>query len=138
MEDGLAYGDPALVAAAPPVTFGLGTSALWDRGERELRRLGRRLAREGVSRVLVAGHADGTGTCAVNDALALARARAVAGALVRGGLPRRALTVVGLGARRPLDFATTPEADARNRRVEIFIPAPDPAPTSTEAPSGGS
>ena len=69
--------------------------------------------------VLLRGHSDSAGEEGYNEYLSLQRARAAQEFLVAMGVARDRITVVGLGAREPVDPADTPEARARNRRVEI-------------------
>jgi outer membrane protein OmpA-like peptidoglycan-associated protein len=84
-------------------------------------RLARQLRREKPARIVLIGHADHDGACRHNDALARRRAHAVRRALMASGVRRGTIEVAGLGERRPLDFATTAEAHALNRRVEILV-----------------
>lgn len=70
--------------------------------------------------VLLRGHSDQRGDDTNNDQLSLQRANAVREFLVSAGIPRARLAVEGAGARHPLDPADTPDARARNRRVEIL------------------
>lgn len=86
-------------------------------------------------RVRVEGHADDRGGAAKNQALSLARATAVSRFLMQNGVPEAALTVVGHGREKPLDTGKTPEAHARNRRVELnpIEPPPTPPPGGIDA-----
>lgn len=70
--------------------------------------------------VLLRGHSDQRGDDTNNDQLSLQRANAVREFLVSAGIPRARIAVEGVGARQPLDPADTPDARARNRRVEIL------------------
>ena len=76
--------------------------------------------------ILVEGHTDSIGTDAANDLLSLRRAEAVRVWLMAHGIPPGAITVDGIGKRRPLEPNTLPNgADnpagrARNRRVELI------------------
>ncbi len=79
----------------------------------------------------IVGHTDAVGGDEANDALSLARARAVEAALVARGLTVP-VEVVGMGERQPvapnetIEGADDPSGRARNRRVEIVIPEPAP------------
>ena len=84
-------------------------------------RLANELRELSPGRVVVIGHADNEGTCTYNDTLGLKRAEAVKLQLVKAGIAPERIRAVTLGKRRPLDFSSTPEADALNRRVEILV-----------------
>jgi OOP family OmpA-OmpF porin len=67
------------------------------------------------------GHADEVGTEEYNLSLSERRAQAVADYMVEAGLGADIMTVKGFGESMPLAEGDTPEAHARNRRVEIGI-----------------
>jgi len=67
----------------------------------------------------IEGHTDSVGSASANDALSLARARAVVDALVARGADRRLLTAVGHGARQPVASNDDDRGRARNRRVTV-------------------
>jgi outer membrane protein OmpA-like peptidoglycan-associated protein len=67
----------------------------------------------------VGGHAYSSGTDAINDPLAEARARAVINYLVGRGVDATRLSARGYGSTRPVADNATPKGRARNRRVEI-------------------
>ena len=120
----LAYGDEALTLAGPPVQFGQGEVSLRAPMIDQVNQVASALVRDGVRQILVAGHTDGSGTCADNDTVGLRRADAVARALVRRGVPEEAIEIVSLGPRRPVDFSSSEAAAALNRRVEIWVVRP--------------
>jgi outer membrane protein OmpA-like peptidoglycan-associated protein len=70
-------------------------------------------------RVVLRGFADERGTREFNQWLSLRRAEAVAEFCQRAGIAADRITSTGQGAAQPLDGTGTPEALARNRRVEI-------------------
>lgn len=74
-----------------------------------------------AAQIVVIGHTDRCGPVAYNDALSLRRAIAVRNALVAIGVPRRAISVAGRGAREPAVAAVNGIYEPRNRRVEIKI-----------------
>ncbi len=76
-----------------------------------------------VFRFEVAGHTDLSGSPQRNQRLSEARAATVRDYLVGKGVAEGSLVAVGHGATRPLDLARTPEADARNRRIEFTVAA---------------
>jgi OOP family OmpA-OmpF porin len=82
---------------------------------------------EGV-RIQIAGHADPLGNPAANKSLSEARAQAIRGYLVQGGMNPKNLTAVGMGAAQPVittcGKTVTPEAIAcnkPNRRVVVGV-----------------
>jgi outer membrane protein OmpA-like peptidoglycan-associated protein len=71
------------------------------------------------------GHADEIGSAEYNQVISRQRATMVAAFLADSlGVPKEALFVQGFGKNRPEDPASTEEARARNRRVEIRITLP--------------
>ena len=71
--------------------------------------------------ITVYGHTDDVGSDAYNLELSGRRAQAVRTHLVEAGVPPEIITTRGYGKRSPLVEGTTPEARAKNRRVEIGI-----------------
>ena len=73
----------------------------------------------------VDGHADkqpiGTSTFASNWELSAARAINVVKLLILDGVPASHLAATGFGDNQPLDTANTPEAYAKNRRIELRL-----------------
>jgi chemotaxis protein MotB len=72
----------------------------------------------------VDGHADRqpiTGRFASNWELSASRAITVVKLLVAEGIPANRLAATGFGDNQPLDPADTPEAYARNRRIELRL-----------------
>lgn len=74
----------------------------------------------------VDGHTDsipltGTGRYRDNWELSAARAIAVVKFLIENGVPSERLVAAGFGEFQPLDPADTPEARARNRRIELKL-----------------
>ena len=105
---------------------------LTARGETEIRNLARVLLQ--ISRRIPAdvgwvlrvdGHADRqpirTARFANNWELSAARAIAVAQLLIQEGLPANRVAATAFGDTQPLDAADTPEAYARNRRIELRL-----------------
>jgi chemotaxis protein MotB len=72
----------------------------------------------------VDGHADRqptTGRFASNWELSASRAITVVKLLVAEGIPANRLAATGFGDNQPLDPADTPEAYAKNRRIELRL-----------------
>ncbi|MFO1401275.1 MAG: OmpA family protein [Steroidobacteraceae bacterium] len=69
--------------------------------------------------VRIEGHTDSSGDAGANEALSLARATAVRGALVRRGLDAARLLAEGFGAQRPIADNATAAGRLVNRRIEF-------------------
>lgn len=72
-------------------------------------------------RIEIAGHTDLSGSPSRNLLLSEDRATAVRNYLVEQGVSAETLSAAGYGDTRPLDPERTPEADARNRRIEFTV-----------------
>jgi hypothetical protein len=93
--------------------------------------------RTGTARITVTGHTDTSGSAAYNLELSRRRAEAVAGELVRQGVPATEIATVGRGEEDLLVPTADGVREPRNRRVEIVVPQPPaaaPAPAA-EAPA---
>ncbi|MFI6735969.1 OmpA family protein [Nonomuraea sp. NPDC050451] len=119
------------------VLFAVNQARLTARAKAVLARTAKLIDSSPGSTVQVEGHADSTGTDAVNDPLSQRRAQAVRGALsalvTRQGVEFQAK---GYGSRRPLYSNDTDEGRRRNRRVTVTFAKPQaaagqPAPTSS-------
>ncbi len=102
--------------ATVKVLFASNSATVTAEGGESLERLAPCL---GEGRYEVAGHADSSGTDAINDPLARARAEAVARVLAGRGVDATRLEAKGYGSAHPLVDNATLEGRARNRRVEI-------------------
>jgi len=71
--------------------------------------------------IKVHGHTDDVGSDAYNRELSERRAQAVRDYLVEAGISSTIITTKGYGKSKPLVTAKTPEARAKNRRVEVEI-----------------
>jgi len=82
--------------------------------------------------VTIIGHTDSTGTDAINNPLSLNRAASTRDYLSAKGVPTSRIAIDGRGSREPLVANDTAANRAKNRRVEIFVaePAPAPAPAN--------
>ena len=69
----------------------------------------------------VAGHTDGDGEDAFNQALSEKRAQAVVDYLVKAGLPPSRFTAVGYGSTQPVAGNDTDQGKAQNRRIEFLV-----------------
>ena len=74
-------------------------------------------------RIRIEGHTDDVGTDAYNMDLSRRRAKSVMRYLVSKSISSRRLSFIGYGERQPLVRSQSPEARAKNRRVEFIITA---------------
>ena len=83
----------------------------------------------------VAGHTDAQGNDAYNQRLSEERANAVVAALVERGIPTSRLAPKGYGETKPLDPGSSPDALAKNRRIEFGVSAAAAA-AAADKPAG--
>jgi OOP family OmpA-OmpF porin len=69
----------------------------------------------------IAGHTDGDGEDAYNQALSEKRAQAVMDYLVKAGLPADRFTATGYGSTQPIAGNDTDEGKAQNRRIDFVV-----------------
>jgi len=69
----------------------------------------------------IAVHSDSLGSEKMNLALTEQRAKSIVDALVSRGIATARVRAMGYGEYCPIDSATTPEARANNRRVEVLV-----------------
>jgi len=114
--------------------FDSGKAQLKPGSAASLNELGQLLRDNSQLRIELIGHTDDVGAADANQALSLARAQAVAAALIaeQGIAPDR-LQASGKGASQPLSPATDEVARARNRRVEIVAAQAGAQPQATQA-----
>ena len=74
-----------------------------------------------TANIEVAGHTDGDGEDAFNQALSQKRAQTVVDYLVKAGLPASRFTAVGYGSTQPVAGNDTDEGKAQNRRIEFLV-----------------
>jgi OmpA-OmpF porin, OOP family len=74
-----------------------------------------------AANIEIAGHTDGDGEDAFNQALSEKRAQAVADYLVKAGLAADRFTAVGYGSTQPIAANDTDEGKAQNRRIEFLV-----------------
>jgi OmpA-OmpF porin, OOP family len=69
----------------------------------------------------IAGHTDGDGDAAFNQALSEKRAQAVMDYLVKAGLAADRFTATGYGSTQPVAGNDTDDGKAQNRRIEFVV-----------------
>ena len=78
--------------------------------------------------VSIVGYTDSTGSDAINNPLSVNRAASTRDYLASRGVGSNRVSIDGRGSREPIDSNDTAAGRARNRRVEIFVAEPAPAP----------
>jgi outer membrane protein OmpA-like peptidoglycan-associated protein len=81
-----------------------------------------------ATNVTIVGHTDSTGNDAINDPLSVNRASSTRNYLTARGVSQGRIAINGQGSRQPIADNNTVEGRAKNRRVEIFVAEPAPAP----------
>ena len=119
---------PAPVAAPAPaparsylVFFDWDKSTLTDRARQIIKEAADNSTRVQYTRIDVNGYTDTSGTPQYNQGLSVRRAQAVAGELVRNGVPRNAISIQGFGDTHLLVPTGQGVREPQNRRVEIII-----------------
>jgi len=113
---------------APDVTlsadalFAINSAELGPDARRELSGLAEQIrGRTDLARIFIAGHADITGSDAINDPLSQRRADSVADYLVSQGIDRGLIQTRGYGSRQPVASNQTVDGRRQNRRVEVTL-----------------
>lgn len=118
------------------VYFPLGRTALDSTAEATITSAKQEYDRTGSTHITVVGHTDTSGTAALNQRLSERRAKVVADALERMGVPRSAISESGVGENDLAVQTGQGVREAQNRRTEITVIAPPPPPPAPapEAP----
>lgn len=103
------------------IYFDTGKYELRDESTPELRRLKHFLTVNPNVKVEISGHTDNTGNLEHKKELSLRRATRVRDWLLKNGIPGSNMQVAGYGMERPIADEDTPEARAKNRRVEVEV-----------------
>ncbi|WGI24168.1 TolC family outer membrane protein [Halomonas alkaliantarctica] len=113
---------------APDITlsadalFPINSAELGTDTRQELARLAADInARNDIARVFIAGHADNTGSDAINGPLSQQRADSVARFFADQGVEPTLIQTEGYGSNRPIASNDTVEGRGQNRRVEITL-----------------
>ena len=132
---GVAISKSGGIQATVPFALGVGDK-IDAKTDQVLKELAKGLAGK-TGPVYVDGHSDNSPVGSIearkkytdNLGLSMARAAAVARALVAAGVPAKNLVVRGWGSERPVAPNDTRAGRAKNRRVDVsFVPAPPPKP----------
>jgi OmpA-OmpF porin, OOP family len=119
---------PAAVAAPAPVAarsylvfFDWDKATLTARARQIIREAAENSTRVAYTRIDVNGYTDTSGSPRYNMGLSLRRARAVAGELVRNGVPENAISIQGFGQTNLLVPTGPGVREPQNRRVEVVL-----------------
>jgi OmpA-OmpF porin, OOP family len=119
---------PAPVAAPAPaparsylVFFDWDKANLTDRARQIIKEAADNSTRVQYTRIDVNGYTDTSGSPKYNQGLSVRRAQAVAGELVRDGVPRNAIGIQGFGDTHLLVSTGPGVREPQNRRVEIVM-----------------
>jgi outer membrane protein OmpA-like peptidoglycan-associated protein len=119
---------PAPVAAPAPaparsylVFFDWDQATLTTRAQQIIKEAADNSTKVQYTRIDVNGYTDTSGTPQYNQGLSMRRAQAVAGELVRDGVPRNAIGIQGFGETHLLVPTGAGVREPQNRRVEIVI-----------------
>ena len=104
------------------ILFGSALDALDAAGQAKIRRLADTFQKIGITRLIVEGHTDNTGSKQYNDRLAQRRAASIATVLDENGIPYDSITQRSFGSTRPVADNATAEGRMQNRRVVIIVP----------------
>jgi len=118
-----------LPAAGQPLAVILFAEGSTSLSERDMAALGNvaQVQRQQGGRLRVIGHASDRATTAgadrdaVDQQISMARAQAVAGALIRLGAAQGSISLAGVGSQLPVASEATAAGEAANRRVEVFL-----------------
>jgi OmpA family len=116
------------------VFFALDQATLTEADRRMISQAVDEYRRTGAARIVATGHTDTSGSASYNLELSLRRAEVVANELVRQGVPATDITTVGQGEEDLLVPTADGVREPRNRRVQIVVWQPPPAPVAEAAP----
>lgn len=116
--------DGILVNLKNDLTFKTGSAELTEEAKNQLAQISAIFAKYPGDRVTVIGHTDDVGPADFNQKLSQQRASSVQGVLLKNGLPASQLQISAMGESQPIAPNKTPDARAKNRRVELKIVGP--------------
>lgn len=114
-----------LVNQAGRMGFELGGSTLNEDSQAAARRIAALLVENPAYNVIVVGHTCNKGSDEVNMRVGFARARSVANALRRNGVPADRITISSAGSSRPIASNDTEDGRRKNRRAEVIVQRPE-------------
>lgn len=105
------------------VEFDVNSAASRPSHRSEVQRVVSFMTEHPLTKVVVEGHTDDTGSAAYNQQLSERRAATIASQLVEAGISSDRVTSVGVGEARPRADNSTEEGRQRNRRVVAVVSA---------------
>jgi outer membrane protein OmpA-like peptidoglycan-associated protein len=117
------------------VLFALDDATLDAEAQATIAAAAQEFQRTGSARISLRGHTDTSGNASYNQALSERREQAVTDELVRQGVPADAISGVAVGEADPAVPTGDGVREEQNRRVEIALEAPPPAPEPAPAPA---
>ena len=105
------------------ILFAVNKANLSEEAKEDLRQFAAQMSDLPDTDITIYGHTDNTGSASVNEKLSLKRAKAVADFLTNHGIAKDRIVYEGHSYNEPIASNDTPEGQAQNRRVEIFISA---------------
>jgi len=120
----LRSGDGIIVTLPEKLLFKLNSGELEPHSHRVLGKIAAILNKYAKTHLTVVGHTDDRGFADFDIHLSERRAKTVADELIKSGIPRSRIRIMGMGFARPIAGNDTAEGRSRNRRVEVHI-APD-------------
>jgi outer membrane protein OmpA-like peptidoglycan-associated protein len=120
----LRSGDGIIVTLPEKLLFKLNSGELEPHSRHVLRKIAAIINKYAKTHLTVVGHTDDRGYADFDIHLSERRAKIVADALVKLGVPRQRIRIMGMGFARPIASNDSAEGRSRNCRVEIHI-APD-------------
>jgi OOP family OmpA-OmpF porin len=104
------------------VKFNMDEAVIQPESQELIAKAAQVLKSSSIPQISVEGHTDFQGSPQTNRALSVARAQAVANALIAQGIDPKRLSVTGFGQDRPIADNKTDEGRAKNRRIELVNP----------------
>ncbi len=112
---------PKLNQIASALKFEIGQSNLGVKSLQGLDALVQIMTQYPMTKLVITGHTDNTGTSKINDRLSIARAKKVQSYIVKKGLVIHRTSLAGLADKQPIADNHTKKGRAENRRVELTI-----------------
>jgi OmpA-OmpF porin, OOP family len=106
---------------ASRILFNSSSASLRRESQPVLLQIAAAIKRCGDRKIEIGGHTDSTGTPGFNESLSKNRAKAVADALVKTGIPMARLQVAGYGPAKPVAPNDTEAGKLQNRRIEFTV-----------------
>jgi outer membrane protein OmpA-like peptidoglycan-associated protein len=114
-------GCPVIEYKAANIQFKLGSAVLNEAAKKELNNLASYLIKIPSIKLSIEGHADATGTQAVNAKLSLNRAKIASKYLTSKGVSPESIRIEGFGSSRPIKDNNTSKGRSANRRAEFKL-----------------